>query len=223
LFIAFFILLQPLNLIFSAVTPIKNANTMLALLVGSAISTIIIYYFLLKRERLGFRDISSKFKLMCSSNPRLSLLYGIGIAILYISSITAISHWSNTATIPTIREYMMILYITALFFPFILVKEFYFRIIQGRLNEPHRLKEYFKMTGLGIILDNILFVPIMLILWGSDFLALALTVVILFSIIQQILVTWVYMHSGRNILGSTLFLCIFYAWMIINFYPFEYI
>jgi pimeloyl-ACP methyl ester carboxylesterase len=223
LFIAFFILLEPLNLIFSVVTPIKNANTMLALLVGSAISTIIIYYFLLKRERLGFRDIPSKFKLMCSSNPKLSLLYGIGIAILYISSITAISHWSNTATIPTIREYLMILYITALFFPFILVKEFYFRIIQGRLNEPHRLKEYFKMTGLGIILDNILFVPIMLILWGSDFLALALTVVILFSIIQQILVTWVYMHSGRNILGSTLFLCIFYAWMIINFYPFEYI
>ena len=223
LFIAFFILSEPLDLIFSPVTPIKNANTMLALLVGTTISIIIIYYFLLRKERLGFRDIPSKFKIMCSTNPKLAILYGITVAILYAASIAAISHWSNTATIPTIRESLIILYITALFFPFILVKEFYFRIIQGRLNEPNRLKEYFKMTGLGIFIDNIIFVPVMILLWGSDFLALALTVLMLFSIIQQILVTWVYMHSGRNILGSTLFLCIFYAWMIINFYPFEYI
>ena len=223
LFFVFFIFLEPLDLIFSSVTPIKNADTMLALLLGTAISIIIIYYFLLRRERQGFRDIPSKLKLMCSTNPKLSLLYGFGTAILYTFSIAAISHWSNTATLPTIREYLIMLYITALFFPFILIKEFYFRTIQGRLNEPNRLKEYFKMTGLGIFIDNILFIPVMVLLWGSDSLALALTVVILFSIIQQILVTWVYMHSGRNILGSTLFLCIFYAWMIINFYPFEYI
>ena len=123
----------------------------------------------------------------------------------------------------TLREVLVISYITVLFFPFVLIKEFYFRIIQGQLNKSGRLKEYFKMTGLGIFIDNILFLPLMIVLWGSDFLALALTVMILFSIIQQILVTWVYMHSGRNILGSTLFLCIFYAWMIINFYPFEFI
>ena len=221
-FIAFFILREPLDLIFSPITPIRNANTMLTLLVGTAISIIIIYYFLLRRERLGFRDIPSKFKIMCSTNPKLAIFYGFTVAILYTASIAAISHWSNTATIPTIRESLIILYITALFFPFILVKEFYFRIIQGRLNEPNRLKEYFKMTGLGILIDNILFVPVMVLLWGSNPLALYLTVLILFSIIQQILVTWVYMHSGRNILGSTLFLCIFYAWMIINFYPFEF-
>ena len=180
------------------------------------------YYFLLRKERLGFRDIPSKFKVMCSANPKLSIFYGFSVAIIYIASIAAISHWSNTATIPTIIELLVMLYITALFFPFLLIKEFYFRVIQGRLNEPNRLKEYFKMTGIGILIDNLLFVPIMILLLGSDFLALALTVVILFSIIQQILVTWVYIFSGRNILGSTLFLCIFYAWMIINFYPFEF-
>ena len=159
---------------------------------------------------------------MCSTNSKVSIYYGFITGLLFTSSITALSHWSNTATVPTIREALVILYITALFFPFLLVKEFYLRIIQGHLKEPNRLKEYFKMTGIGILIDNILLIPIMLLLWGSDFLALALTVVLLFSIIQHILVTWIYMHSGRNLLGSTVFLSIFYAWMIMNFYPFEF-
>ena len=208
-FIAFFLLLEPLDLIFSPVTPIKNANTMLAILVGTAISIIILFYFLLRRERLGFKDIFSQIKIMCSANPKLSLIYGATAALLYTVSISALSHWSNTTTFPTFREVLLILYITALFFPFLLIKEFYFRIIQGKLNKSGRLKEYFKMTGLGIFIDNVLLLPVMIILWGSHSLALYLTVIILFSIIQQILVTWVYMHSGRNILGSTLFLCIF--------------
>ncbi|MHA1763033.1 MAG: hypothetical protein ACTSYC_04640 [Promethearchaeota archaeon] len=41
-----------------------------------------------------------------------------------------------------------------------------------------------------------------------------------FAIIQQILVTWVYMYSGRNIISSAAFLSILYAWMIVNFFPF---
>jgi len=217
------VLMAPLTVIFSSITPIMNANIILALLAGNAIGIIIMYYFLLREERLGFRDIPSKIKIMYATNPKQSIYYGVIVGLLFTTSITALTHWSNTATIPTSREALVILYITALFFPFLLVKEFYFRIIQGRLEESNRLKEYFKMTGIGIFIENILFVPVMLLLWGSDFLALALTVLILFSIIQQILVTWVYMHSGRNILGSTLFLCIFYAWMIVNFYPFEYI
>lgn len=143
----------------------------------------------MRRERLGFRDIPSKFKMICSSNPKLSIIYGFVIAILSTASITAISHWSNTATIPTNRESLLILYLTALFFPFILVKEFYFRLIQGHLNEANRLKEYFKMTGLGIFIDNILLVPIMVLLWGLHSLALTLSVLILFSIIQQVFVT----------------------------------
>ena len=217
------ILMVPLMGFLNSVTPIKNANIGLSILIGTAVGIIIMSYFLLKKERLGFKDIFSKIKIMCSANPKSSLKYGLIVVVLYIASISALTHWSNTTTIPTLREVLVISYITVLFFPFLLIKEFYFRIIQGQLKKSGRLKEYFKMTGLGIFIDNILFLPLMIVLWSSDFLALALTVMILFSIIQQILVTWVYMHSGRNILGSTLFLCIFYAWMIINFYPFEFI
>ncbi len=217
------ILMVPLMGLLNSVTPIRNANIGLSILVGTAVGVIIMSYFHLKKDRLGFKDLFSKIKNMCAANPKLSLGYGLIVAVLYTGSISALTHWSNTTTIPTFREVLVIAYITALFFPFLLIKEFYFRIIQGQLNKSGRLKEYFKMTGLGVFIDNILFLPIMIVLWGSDFLALALTVMILFSIIQQILVTWVYMHSGRNILGSTLFLCIFYAWMIINFYPFEFI
>ncbi|MFW9846244.1 MAG: hypothetical protein ACFFD6_05830, partial [Candidatus Thorarchaeota archaeon] len=53
-----------------------------------------------------------------------------------------------------------------------------------------------------------------------SFVALALTAVALFIIFQQVLVTWVYMYSGRNILGSAIFYCILFAWMAICFYPF---
>jgi hypothetical protein len=80
------------------------------------------------------------------------------------------------------------------------------------------------MVGIGIGLDSLLIVPLMLLIWGQGsifgFLALALTVVLIYNVIQQILVTWVYMYSGRNLLGSTIFLCLFYAWMMVNFYPF---
>jgi esterase/lipase len=217
------LLLNPLNLILNLATPVAQANTILALLIGTAIGILIIYYFILRRERRSLADISSKFKIMCSENPKLSLFYGVTVALLFTVSIAAISHWSNTATIPTFREILTIFWITGLFFPFIFLKEFYFRTIQGRLKESKRLKEYFKMTGIGIFIDNIFWIPIMLALWGTDFLALSLTVVVLMSIIQQVLVTWVYMHSGRNILGSALFLSLLYAWMIINFFPFEYI
>lgn len=213
----------PLTVVFTSVISISSGNSLFALLVGFAIGMLLIYYLLiLRKEKLGITKIPSKFKDMCSTNLKKSLMYGAIAGLLFIASISLVSHWSTQASIPTLREILIMLWIIILFFPFLMVKEFNLRMIQGRLNESSRLKEYFKMTGIAIFIDNIVFVPIMLLLWGSDFLALALTVVILFSIMQQILVTWVYMHSGRNILGSTLFLCIFYSWMIINFFPFGF-
>ena len=217
------ILSLPLMSVFTSILPVSAGNSIFALLVGPAIGILLIYYiFILRKERLGFTDIPSKFKEMCSTNYKYSLMYGAIAGVLFTASISLLSHWSTQASIPTGRELLTMLWITTLFFPFLLVKEFFFRMIQGHLDESKRLKEYFKMTGIGIIIDNIFWVPIMILLWGVDFLALALTVVILMSMIQQILVTWVYMHSGRNILGSTLFYCIFYSWMIINFFPFGY-
>jgi len=219
------LLLIPLGILFSDVLPVSMGQLLYAILVGNAIGTIIMYYFIIrKNEKLGFRHIPSKIKAMCSGNPWRSIVFGIIAAVLLALGIASIANWTTIITIPTTREIGTIFGLTILFFPWILIKEFYFRTVQGQLKFSNRFKEYFGMVGLGFLMDTLLFIPPMILCWGQGsifgFLALILTVEVIYSVIQQILVTWVYMYSGRNILGSAMFLCIFYAWMIVNFYPF---
>ncbi len=219
--------LIPFSILFSTVLPISMGQLLYAMLVGNAIGTLIMYYLIIRKtEKLSFKVIPSKIKMMCSGTPWRAILYGILSAVLLALGITAIADWSTIITFPTPREFGTIFGMVILFFPWLLIKEFYFRTVQGQLKFSNRFKEYFTMVGVGLIMDSLLLVPPMILCWGQDqifgFLALVLTVVLLYSVIQQILVTWVYMYSSRNILGSTIFLCIFSAWMMINFYPFGF-
>ncbi|NVM29941.1 MAG: alpha/beta fold hydrolase [Candidatus Helarchaeota archaeon] len=221
------VFLLPGIFLFPEVTPISMGELLYAIPVGNAIGIIIMYYFIIRKtEKLGFRNIPTKIKAMCSGNYGRSILYGIVAAVLFAMAIASVAHWSTIITFPTAREVGAIFGMALLFFPWLLIKEFYFRTVQGQLNFSNRFKEYFTMVGIGFLMDAALFTPMMLLSWGNGFLfgfvALALTVVIVFSLIQQIIVTWVYMYSGRSILGSTVFLCIFYPWMMINFFPFGF-
>lgn len=155
-----------------------------------------------------------------------SLIYGFIAAILIIIAISGISHWSQSPLFLTTREIGTVIGLTFLFFPILFEKEFYFRTVQSKLNPSNRFKEYFKMVFIGIFTNNILTTIIALLTWRSannvlSFIALSLTATFVMLVFQQILVTWVYMYSGRNITGSTLFLCILYSWMIVNFFPFS--
>jgi pimeloyl-ACP methyl ester carboxylesterase len=219
------LLLIPLSILFADVLPISMGQLLYAIPVGNAIGILLMYYLIIRnKEKLGFRAIPSKIKMMCSGNPWRAILYGILSAVLLALGITAIADWSTLITLPTPREIGTIFGTAILLFPWLLIKEFYFRTVQGQLKFSNRFKEYFVMVGLGFIMDAFLFIPPMILCWGQGsvfgFLALILTVEVIYSVIQQILVTWVYMYSGRNILGSTVFLCIFSAWMMVNFYPF---
>ena len=122
------------------------------------------------------------------------------------------------------REVGVIFSLVFLLFPFFFLREFYLRgFIQERLEYSSRIREYFTMLVIAVFIDTLIFIPVMMIGWQSvslSFIALALTAVTLFIIFQQVLTTWVYMNSGRNILGSTVFYCILFAWMVICFYPF---
>ena len=113
--------------------------------------------------------------------------------------------------------------LTLICFPFFLIKEFYFRNVQGCLKTSRRSIEYFSMVFIGIFMDNFLLGLSMLfkysnLLYMPDNSRYVFGWVI-FSIIQQFTTTWVYMWSGRNILGSTMFLSIFFAWMSVIFLP----
>lgn len=220
--IAFFLSLSGIsteNLAFSTTT------ITLLLIIGAAIGSFIIYNFLLLNweEQFSFKDLFIKIKRMCSIKPGRSILFGISIALISILSIAAIWHWSVQNTLPTIRGAGKMILLTLLSFPFFLIREFYFRNVQGRLKTSNKYEEYFTMVGIGIFMDNFLIVSIILVgklnLAYLPPYALYLLAWVIFSIIQNITVTWVYINSGRNILGSTIFISIFYSWMIVVFFP----
>jgi hypothetical protein len=138
-------------------------------------------------------------------------------------SIAAIWHWSVQNSLPTLEGVGRMILIILISFPFFLIKEFYYRNVQGQLHILSRFDEYIVMTGIGIIMDNLFIIFIIII--GKINLAylpgyvLYLLGWVIFSIIQHCSVTYVYMHSGRNILGSAIFISIFYSWMVVVFFP----
>jgi hypothetical protein len=132
-------------------------------------------------------------------------------------------HWSVNNIMPTILEIGIMVGVAIISFPLFLIREFYFRIVQGRLKNTSRAKEYLKIVIISIFMDILIIGLIKLIGW-SGLIPLPLGVLylfvwIIFSIIQNIFTPWIYMWSGRNILGSTIFLSIFTAWMSIIFLP----
>lgn len=144
-----------------------------------------------------------------------------------IFSIASVWHWSVQYTLPSVKEFGTMIGLTLILFPFILIKEFHFRNVQGQLKTTNRYKEYFSMVGIGFFMENFLIILIMLIIWlhiySGPISALFLSVWVLFSLIQEFATTWMYMNSGRNILGSTIFRCIFFTWIAVSFFPYGFI
>ena len=228
LFAAFmgFVLLIPLSALFVDVAPITMFNSVFG---GQAVGlatgiVVVLLLFSYKGRRLQVHTIITRIKEMSSSSPYLSLAYGVIAGLVTIVALIAMFDWNIVASMPTTREVGVIFSLVFLLFPFFFVKEFYLRgFIQERLEYSSRIREYFTMLVIAVLIDILIFIPVMMIGWQSaslSFIALALTAVTLFIVFQQVLVTWVYMNSGRNILGSTIFYCILFAWMVICFYPF---
>jgi pimeloyl-ACP methyl ester carboxylesterase len=220
--IMFFLSLSHIS---TEIVAFSTTSITLLVIIGASIGSFIIYNILLLNweEKFYFRDLFVRIKRMCSIKPTRSILFGIIIALLSILSIAAIWHWSVQNTLPTIRGVGKMILLTLISFPFFLIREFYFRNVQGRLPTLNQYEEYLFMVGIGIFMDNFLIVSFLLIgrlnLAYFPPYALYLLAWVIFSIIQNFTVTWVYMNSGRNILGSTIFISIFYSWMLVVFFP----
>lgn len=219
--------LYPLSMLFLAVLPVSMGHILYGFIVSMALGFLIIYYLLIIRsnQSISMKDLQNQLILNCSNNPYRALAYSLISGLLITIAISSIMHWSTNASFLTIREIGTVIGIVILFFPFLLIKEFFFRSIQEKLNIKGRVKEYFSIVGLGVLLDNLLIVGLMVVTWQNNnenfgFIALSMTAVFIISVIIHFLLTWIYMNSGRNILGSTLFYCILYGWIIVNFFPF---
>lgn len=215
--------------LFTGMMQLSRSGQTFSIVFGTAIGTIIVYYLLIMRrkENLSIKEFPLKIMKMSSTNSGLSMLFGILAALILILGVAGIWHWSVHYTLPSYREIGTILGITLIYFPFFLIKEFYFRNVQGKLKTTNKIKEYFSMVGIGILMDNLLVGILMLFSWLHIFSGpigtLYLSVWIMFMIYLQFATTWVYMWSGRNILGSTIFMCIFYSWMSVIFFPFGFL
>lgn len=229
------LMMIPLSVVLSDIIPIDMFSSVYSgLAVGKAIGILIILLIFFTRNENGKRSlkpISTSFKEMVSTSPGRSLIYGALAGVFAIVSISFIAHWTfNTSPLTTMREIGVIFSMTVLFFPFLLVKEFYLRIVQERLRASKRIngsriKEYFSMFGIGFLMDWGLFILLLIPMWQSPIELLAglsfiLFPVTLFDFCRHVMVPWVYQNSGRNILGSTLFYSIFWAFMVIGFFPF---
>jgi pimeloyl-ACP methyl ester carboxylesterase len=207
------------------IIPFSTTLITLSLIIGASIGIFIVYNFLLLNweEKFSFKDFFVKIRSMVSKNSVKSIIYGILVGLLVILSIGSIWHWSVQNSLPTLVEINRLILIVLISFPFFLIKEFYYRNVQGRLNYLGRYDEYLLMVGVGILMDN-LFILFIIFIGKANLAyipayALYLLGWVIFSVIQHFSVTYVYMNSGRNILGSATFISIFYSWMLVVFFP----
>ena len=220
-----FLIFLVLSNILKGVISLTTTSLILTLTIGTAIGTLIIFNFLIlhKQEKLSIKSFPLKIREMCLTNSRRSMIYGVLAGLLIIFSFAITWHWTPQNILPSLSEILTMIGIILISFPFFLIKEFYFRNVQGGLKTSNRSIEYFTMVCIGIFMDNFLIVMIKFFSWINLVYmpknALYLSVWVVFSILQQFTTTWVYMWSGRNILGSTIFLSIFYAWMSIIYLP----
>ena len=160
---------------------------------------------------------------MISRNSGRSVIFGIVVGLMVILSIAAIWHWSVQNSLPTLEGVVRMILIILISFPFFLIKEFYYRNVQGRLKSLGQYDEYLVMVGVGILMDNLLILFVLFVgkanLAYIPAYALYLLGWVIFSVIQHCSVTYVYMNSGRNILGSAIFISILYSWMLVVFFP----
>ncbi|MFX0029409.1 MAG: alpha/beta hydrolase family protein [Candidatus Hermodarchaeota archaeon] len=219
--IFFFLLLSNIS---EEVISWSTTTLTLSLIIGAAIGSFLMYNFILLNtgEKFEVKDYFRKVKIMCSSNPGRSIIFGLITALFSVLSIAAIWHWSVQNTLPTFRGLGTSILITILSLPFFFIREFYFRNIQEKLNPRKDYEEYIVMVGIGIFIDNFLIMSIITVgklnLAYLPPYALYLIAWVVLSIIQNCTVTWIYINS-RNILSSTFFSAIFYAWLMVTFFP----
>jgi hypothetical protein len=220
--ILFFLMLREIfmdDILFSAV------NITVALLFGVAIGIIIFFIFFLfeHKKKYFLKEFPVKIKEPSSINSWYSVIFGILTSILLMISITLIWYFPTQNIFLSIRDIGMMIYLSLITFPAYLIKGFYFRSIQERLRIPNRVSEYFAMAIIGSFMDILLISVINLFgrtnLVYMPQIMLYLSVWLVISVIQQFTVTWVYIWSGSNILGSTFFSCIFSSWIVVFFLP----
>jgi len=216
------------NFLLSIPRDTQQLNTTYSILfisTGAAIGVFILYLFLLMSANgnFSFKTDFLQIKKMSASYSKRSVVFGVVSALLLLLSLSIFWNITNQSILFVAGDFGILISLIIISFPVFLIKEFYFRTIQERLKKSKIYIEYIKMVFAGILMDNLIISIIFSAGWFNTFYMPvsipSLSVWIKFSIIQQILVTFIYLYSGRNIIGSTLFSSIIFAWFAVIIFP----
>ncbi|MHA1275839.1 MAG: alpha/beta hydrolase [Candidatus Helarchaeota archaeon] len=212
-----FLLLSPMAAIFSQSINLIMSNYLLGLFVGFAIGLFIVFYLIHRYVDRDQRSYLRRIKDEISHNFNQSVLFGTIIFLYSFGSLTAILHWSFFDLLPTTREIGTTIVVALMIFPYIFLDQLYIRNMQA-LVPPGRIKELLKMIVLSSIAKLILFIPILFIDLG--FASLVILILVIAFPFLEILGTWIYIYSGRNIISPTIYLTFILSWFLVALMPF---
>ena len=212
-----FLLILPFSAIFESSLNLIMSNVLLALFMGYAIGLLVMFYFMHHFIEKDFRSFTRRLKDNIAHNFKESTVFGLVVFLFTFGSLTALLQWSFFDLLPTPREWGAFLSLAFLIFPYIFLDQLYIRNMQAYVTKG-RIKELLKVVLLAFFAKTILFVPILFLDLG--FASLVIMILIIGFPFLEILSTWIYMHSGRNILSPAIYTTLLLSWLIVMLLPF---
>jgi pimeloyl-ACP methyl ester carboxylesterase len=212
-----FLLLIPMAAIFSQSINLIMSNYLLGLFMGFAVGLFLVFYLMHRFVEKDQRPYLRRIKDEIAHNFNRSALYGIVVFLYSFGTLTAILHWSLFDLLPTTRELGTTFVVALMIFPYIFLDQLYIRNMQSYVPQG-RIKELLRVVILSSVAKLILFAPILFIDLG--FASLVILILIIAFPFLELLGTWVYMYSGRNVISPAIYLTLILSWFLVALMPF---
>ncbi|NVM53603.1 MAG: alpha/beta fold hydrolase [Candidatus Helarchaeota archaeon] len=212
-----FLLLLPLSALFTQNLNLIMANFIIGLFMGYAIGLFLVFYLMHRYIDKDSRPFVRRIKEEISHNFKPSVLFGLVVFLFSFGSLTAILHWNMFDLLPTVRELGATLFVAILLFPYVFLDQLYIRNLQSYIPQG-RIKELLKVVLLSSVAKIALFIPILFINLGLA--SIFVMILLLAFPLLEMLSTWVYMYSGRNIISPAIFTTLLLAWVLVAVMPF---
>ncbi|TFG05275.1 MAG: alpha/beta fold hydrolase [Promethearchaeota archaeon] len=212
-----FLLLLPLSVLFTQNLNLIMANYLLALFIGYAIGLFCVFYLIHRFVDRDPRPFLRRIKEQVSKGFFEGSIFGILCFLYSFATLSLILHWSMFDLIPTMREIGATLILAIAIFPYAFLDQIYTRNLQDHVLHG-RIKEWFKVVILASLMKIGLFIPLLFVNLG---LASLVIIILLIGLpFLEVLTTWIYMKSGRNLISPTIYITLILAWVLVALMPF---
>lgn len=212
-----FVLLLPLSMIFSQNLNFIMGNYLIGLFIGYAIGLLLMFYVVHKCVDKDPRPFLRRIKEQISNHFNQSMFFGIVIFLYSFGTLVGLLHWNFFDLLPTTREFGATLMLAMILFPYALLDQLYIRNMQSHIARG-RLKEEFKVVLLASVAKITMFIPVLFVDLGLA--SLAVMILLIGFPFLELLTTWIYMYSGRNLIAPAIYLTLILSWVLVAVMPF---